>query len=71
MANLFIGFNRNSDYSPDQATSGSSTGSTDVEVRVDLSKAITAEDLKLILEAIIRWSEDARVNNTLITGGLV
>lgn len=64
MADLFIGFNIGSDLSPDKATTGSSTGGTDVELRIDLTKldgkTKTRLDALLILEAIERVIEDGR-----------
>ncbi len=39
---------------PDQITVGTSTGSTDIEVRVDTGKSWTREGMKIALESIIR-----------------
>ena len=70
MASTFIGLNRGqqgllvSDF-----TVGTSTGSTDVEVRIDTGKSLTRGEVKLILEAIIREIDvpDGAIFNT--TGG--
>lgn len=60
MASEYFGYNRGTDLSPDAVTTGTSTGSTDVEVRVDLTKSLTKLDVLLILEAIERVIEDQR-----------
>ena len=60
MASQYYGFNRGTDLSPNAITTGTSTGSTDVEVRIDLTKGITRQDAYLILEAVIRYIEDGR-----------
>jgi hypothetical protein len=60
MASIYIGFNRGADLSPDKATEGSSTGSTDVELRIDTSKSMTRQDVNLITEAILRYLNDGR-----------
>ena len=60
MASQYFGFNRGTDLSPDAITTGTSSGSTDVELRVDLTKSLTKEDILLITEAIIRMIIDQR-----------
>lgn len=60
MASQYFGYNRGTDLSPDAITTGTSTGSTDVELRVDLTKSLTKEDIQLISDAIIRMILDAR-----------
>jgi hypothetical protein len=60
MASIYIGFNRGADLSPDKATEGASTGSTDVELRIDTSKSMTRQDVNLITEAILRYLNDGR-----------
>lgn len=60
MASQYFGYNRGTDLSPNAITTGTSTGSTDVEVRIDLTKGITRQDAYLILEAVIRYIEDGR-----------
>jgi hypothetical protein len=70
MASTFIGLNRGQQGSlVSDFTVGTSTGSTDVEVRVDTGKSLTREEVKLILEAIIRELDvpDSTIFNT--TGG--
>ncbi len=52
MANRYIGGNLGD--TDEDIVEGSSTNSTDVEVRVDLSKGLEKIDAKMILEAIIR-----------------
>lgn len=60
MASQYIGYNRGADLSPDKATTGTSTGSTDVELRIDLAKSLTRQDVLLITEAIERYISDLR-----------
>ena len=60
MASQYYGYNRGTNLSPNAITTGTSTGSTDVEVRIDLTKGITRQDAYLILEAVIRYIEDGR-----------
>ena len=62
MANRFFGLNRGANINT-PVTEGSSTGSTDVEVRVDDSKALTKSDVALLLEAIVKHIDD--VNTTI------
>lgn len=60
MASLYIGLNRgqtgaqSSDF-----TIGTSTGATDVELRIDTGKSLTRMDVSLILEAIERVIESS------------
>ncbi len=60
MASIYIGYNRGADLSPDKATEGSSTGSTDIELRIDTGKGLTRQDVNLISEAILRYVNDGR-----------
>lgn len=60
MADIFIGYNRGADLSPDKATEGSSTGSTDVELRIDTGKGLTRQEVTDIVEAITRYLNDGR-----------
>jgi hypothetical protein len=50
MANRYYGLNRGQQQ--DDVTEGSSTGSTDIEVRVDLSKSFTKGDVVVKLEEL-------------------
>lgn len=59
MASQYFGYNRGTDLSVNAVTTGTSTGSTDVELRIDLTKSITKQDAKLICDAIVRVIEDA------------
>lgn len=55
MASTFIGLNRGQQGTVvGDFTVGTSTGSTDVEVRIDTGKSLTRGEVKLILEAIVR-----------------
>lgn len=66
MADIYIGYNFGADLSPDQATEGASTGSTDVELRISTTNLATAKatrlDVLLIMEAIERYLSDGRTN---------
>ena len=58
MASLYIGLNRGQQgFAASDYTIGTSTGSTDVEVRIDTGKSLDRGDVKLILEAITRMVE--------------
>ncbi len=61
MTNTYIGLNRGADQSPDQVAEGSSTQSTDVELRIDNSKSLTRLEIILIVQALERYIEDGRV----------
>lgn len=63
MASQYFGFNRGTDLSPNAITTGTSSGSTDVELRIDLTKSITKQDAKLMVDAITRYIEDARTTS--------
>ena len=66
MASIYAGLNRGVQaYNPDNvaANVGTSTASTDVEVRMDETKGLTRKDIKLILEAVIHWLEDGRLDS--------
>ncbi len=60
MASIFIGYNRGASLDPGNATEGASTGSTDVELRIDTGKGLTRQDVALIVEAIERYLNDGR-----------
>lgn len=53
MANAFFGINRGNDgLVPVQIVRGSSTGATDIELRIDDTKGVTRKDVKIALEAL-------------------
>lgn len=64
MAKLYLGYNVNSDYSPEKVTSGSSTTGKDVELVVNLAsfdnKTITREQISVIVDAFERILGDTR-----------
>lgn len=63
MASIYIGLNRGVvDKGPDQVTEGSSSGSTDVELRFDTGKGLTRLEIVEITNALIRYLEDGRVS---------
>lgn len=53
MASRFYGLNRG--QTEFQVTEGSATGSTDVEVRVDLTKSLDKNDVLVKLQEICNW----------------
>lgn len=53
MANRYYGLNRG--QTNNDVTEGSSTGSTDVELRVDLSKSFTKSDILMKLVEFAMW----------------
>jgi hypothetical protein len=55
MAQQYIGVNRGADYNPDALTVGTSTGSTDVELRIDDTKGWTTAELYAVMDAIERY----------------
>jgi hypothetical protein len=69
MASHFVGLNRGQEgalYS--DFTTGTSTGSTDVELRVDDGKNLTKKDVHNIIEAFERFFEN---NQQVSTAGFV
>ncbi len=60
MASIYIGYNRGADLSPDNATEGASTGSTDVELRIDTGKSLNRGEIVRIMAAIERYLLDGR-----------
>ena len=62
MASIYIGYNRGADLSPDAATEGASTGSTDVELRIDTGQGLTRLEVANIAEAIVRYLTDGRTS---------
>lgn len=67
MADRFIGFNRGVEgFKPSDFTVGTSTGSTDMELRYSDSASLTRKDLILFLCAVERYLE-----SQLLQGGVV
>ena len=65
MASIYAGLNRGSqDMDPDTVNKnvGTSTASVDVEVRMDETKGLTRVDIVRILEAVMRWVNDGRLD---------
>jgi len=64
MASAYFGYNFGGDYSPDQITaSASASGSTDIELRIDLTKLnknVTEGEINRAVEAIMRYINDSR-----------
>lgn len=59
----YYGANRGTVQRPDALTVGTSSGSTDMELAVDLSKSLTREEVILFLEVVKRYLEDGRFSN--------
>ncbi len=58
MASEFYGLNRGSLDGKDEAVVvGSSTGATDVELRVDTGKGTTRKDVRILVMSILRYIE--------------
>lgn len=56
MASQFFGLNRGQDdLGPLGVTTGSSTGSTDVELRCDTGKSLTRKDVNILVERIMEF----------------
>lgn len=61
MASEYYGFNRGQDtLSPGGITVGTSTGSTDLELRIDLTKNLTRLDINALVEKILQYINDGR-----------
>lgn len=61
MASIYVGLNRGAQaMNPQNVTEGSSTGSTDVELRFDTGKGLTRKDINIITEALLRYINDGR-----------
>lgn len=65
MASIYIGANRGEpDLGPDVQTGGiqegSSTNSTDVEIRIDTGKSLTRHEVKIICTRLLEYLEDGR-----------
>lgn len=60
MASEFYGLNRGSNLRVEEVTVGTSTGSTDLELRVDLTKGITRKDVNRLLDTILNFINDGR-----------
>ncbi len=63
MASIFIGSNRGQlDIGITNLTVGTSTGNTDIELRIDTGKGTTTTDAKLALERFIRYIQSGKFN---------
>lgn len=51
MANRFFGLNRGQDRN-NPVTEGSSTGATDIEIRVDDTKNLTKKDVQILIDQL-------------------
>lgn len=66
MASFFIGSNRGAvnDTNPDTLTVGTSTGSTDVELRYDTGKSLTRADIYNFMERVEKYLLAANIAST-------
>lgn len=63
MASIYIGLNRGAyGIQVDEVSVGTSTNSTDVELRMDETKNLTRKDLRIILEVFRAWLNDGRLD---------
>lgn len=61
MADVFYGVNRGATSpAPDAVTYGTSTQSTDIELRIDTGKGTTRKDVALALEQFLNRINDGR-----------
>lgn len=61
MASIFLGLNRGkADQGPDAITEGASTGSTDVELRIDTGKGLTRTEVYNIACRLVEALLDGR-----------
>lgn len=66
MADLFLGLNRGASVTnPYAVTAGSSTGATDVELRINLAKSLTRADVYHIVEGLYRYVLDGQADTSL------
>ena len=63
MASIYIGLNRGAyGIQVDEVSVGTSTNSTDVELRMDETKSLTRKDIRLIMEVFRAWLNDGRLD---------
>ena len=58
MTQRYFGLNRGQNAKKDEPTLGTSTGSTDMELRVDDTKLINKKELRILMERIIDYIEE-------------
>jgi hypothetical protein len=64
MASEYLGLNfGDPQMMPDEVQTGTSTNSTDIELRVDLTKITTKMDLINYTKSILRFIEDGRADS--------
>lgn len=68
MASLYIGLNRGvqTGLAVDEVQVGTSTNSTDVELRMDETKSLTRKDVTLIMKVFRNWLNDGRLNTYIL-----
>lgn len=64
MASEYYGVNRGSDLQPNKVTFGTSTGGTDIELRVDLTKGFNRKEVLNAIKALENF-----ILHGLTTGG--
>jgi len=61
MASIYLGLNRGQNTAnPEAVTEGSSTGSTDVELRVDTGKALLRSEVWELTQNLLHYLLDGR-----------
>jgi hypothetical protein len=62
VANIFIGVNRGAADNPDNITEGASTGSTDIELRIDTGVGWTRAEADRAVTRLIEYLNDGRTS---------
>lgn len=62
MASIYLGVNRGQNDNPETVAEGSSTNSTDIELRIDTGKGTTRNDAIVKTRQILRYLQDGRSN---------
>jgi hypothetical protein len=65
MASEYFGLNRGDSGNIYKVQTGTSTSSTDVELRADLTKSLTRLDIELLVETIMNFINSGNQNTTL------
>lgn len=63
MAQIYLGLNAGADVTTGQVTEGSSSGSTDVELRIDNTKHLTRKEVEKIVHTFMRYLKDGVVQS--------
>lgn len=63
MAQIYIGLNAGADVTTALVQEGSSTNSTDVELRIDNTKNLTRKEVEKIVHTFMRYLKDGVVQS--------